>query len=212
MYVDIVIENALKVQNLFFRTSFHVNIGMQEPNEGTLLPIVYDLGQGLATISTLDYVVSGYRVYQMGYNNGLNPLKWFREGTLLQGELNYTGGRSALPATFMPYGFGLYVVQNDTRITGRSGKLILKVGFWEQMVSATYTKWKLEPGVGLTEFNASWNSLQDLTTGKWGKYYDAGSASDKMVNLHKGTATGTNVTSMTIKSMNKYRLPRPRVD
>jgi hypothetical protein len=215
MFLDVVLENRLRAQNIVFRNSFTIGISDLEPESSFLEGIATDLGDGLADLSTSDFSVSGYRIYQVQYGgNALKPEKWERIGTLLQGELDVVGTRTALPTSNMPYGFGAYIIQSDSRITGRSGKIILKTGFWEAMLKATFTKWVLEPSVGTTEWNSKWASVVTSSTGSWGKYMYGGSevTDAHMVNLHSGTGNASPITKMAVKNINKYRLPRPSVD
>ncbi len=214
-FIDVVIENRLASANLVFRNSFGITIEDTEYSDSTLAEICYNLGQGLAQLSTADFTVVGARVYKMAYDTNVQkPLQWERIGTLLQEELSYTGGRTALPATNMPYGFGAYYRQVDSRITGRSGKLILKVGFWEEMLKARYTKWDIESGsVGTTQYNTAFTSVTGVT-GKWGMFFATGTnvLGSRMVNYHKGSNEPSVVKSLKFQQVQKYRIPRPSVD
>lgn len=214
VFTDIVLENRLRDQNIVFRNSFNLAFPVELPEEQVLLDAATSLANGLAELSCSNYSVSGFRIYQVHYGtNPAKPNKWERVGTLLQGELDIIGKRNALPTTNMPYGFGAYIVQSDTRISGRSGKLILKVGFYEQMLKATFTKWTLESGAGTTEWLGKWNGTVNDNAGYWGKFMDGGTDTTAvMVNLHNGSSEATLVTKMTLKNINKYRLPRPSVD
>ncbi len=213
-YVDIVLENLLLDVNSPFRTSFSMEkVVPGDFTIGEIEGIATVLATGLARMSCSNYKVRGFKAYLMEYGSGIESNQWARVGVLVQGELDIAGTRSALPLTKMPYGMGMYVIQNDTRVTGRSGKLVLKTGFWEEMVTAYPTSWRIEGGsVGATQWNSAW-ALNVGEGGSWGQYFATGTNDDfKMVNLHKGSDVPSYVTRFTQKNINKYRMPKPTLD
>jgi len=210
--LDFVIDNFLEDTQSPFRTSFNMqNMTTLPFSNGELTGIATLLSTGLAKMSASNWKVRGFKVYQVEYNTDTTkPLSWVRTGVLLQGEMNIAGTRQALPITKLPYGVGMYIVQNDSRVTGRPGKLLLKVGFWEEMVTAYSTVWKIQgTGTGITGWNNAYAGVT-ANDGEWGRYFADGIDTDaKMVNLHKGTDTPSVIVSFTQKHINKYRMPKP---
>lgn len=212
LVTEIVIENFLTLTNSPFRTSFTMAYWENDMvEESRLVATATDLATGISKLSTMDYKVSGYRVYNLEYVVEAGVGKWKRNGTILQGELNIVGLRQALPITRFPYGVGCYVIKTDTRIQGRSGKMLLKTGFWEEMLAARSGTWALDgAGTGFTQWNTNWLAVQNLSTGDWGKYYATGvNVPEKMVNCHKNVPNPSVVKGMILKHLQKYNMPKP---
>ena len=201
--------NVLRSLNIGFKNSFDVSLA----NYSTpgLIQIAADFALGLAKLSTSDYSVTGASIAEVTYNTN-NDGKWVAGSTILQITVDETGTRSALPASRTPYGFGVLISQLGVSSSGRTGKLILKTGFWEEMVQATMTRWSFQSGTGTTEWLSRWAAVMNLTTGEFGKYMATGANEAKLVNLHKGNPIASENTEWVTRNLNRYRLPRAMVD
>jgi hypothetical protein len=201
--------NVLRSLNIGFKNSFDIELDIY--STPGLIAIADNLCVGLSKLSTSDYTVTGTVISDMYYSEA-NDGKWVQGQALLQTATSINGTRTALPATRTPYGFGVLITQLGASTSGRKGKLILKTGFWEAMVSATMTRWQFESGVGTTEWLNRWNDVMALEDGEFGQYMQSGTNDAKLVNLHKGNPNPSINTQWVTRTLNRYRLPRAMVD
>jgi len=199
--------------NCLFRTSYDFNKVDDtdfEPAEidNTEAVIVAFYEQLLATTMRLVEV----RTIGMVFDALGAPGIWSEGLPIKLSEVSATGTR-VITGQPLPLGFGNYITQKDNRMGGRSGRLILKFGFTEQMVSASISRWFYEDSVDTGYWVGAWNSTVNDPAGLIGQLFLNGTfASVKLVNLHKGVDIPSIQTGWISKWLSSYKTPRPSVE
>lgn len=152
------------------------------------------------------------RTSAMVYDATEFPLDWSEGAPLGLTEYSVTGTRP-LTGEPMTLGFGNYILQKDLRVGGRSGRMILKFGFTEQMVQASLSRWYYQTSVDTGEWTTAWTAQLAEPSGNIGRLFHSGqSAEVKLCNYHKGQDTPSTHTGWISKWLSAYKTPRPSVE
>lgn len=195
---------------IVFSPSFH----FEEQSTGFTLSqrtgVATQLMNGMAQLLLPSYRVIGVRSYATTYGHGADGNQW-KDGTAQYSVgAALTGTRATGTDELAPLGLGLYVSQNDQKVGGRKGRIILKIGFYVGSLNSNRSTWSIDPtSTNGTELLDEWADVVS-DTGYWGKSFTYGTQTGvKMVNLHKGDPTPRSVDSMSIRYVNKYKVPEP---
>ena len=140
------------------------------------------------------------------------PGEWSEGEPLGLTEFSVTGTRP-LVGEPLTVGFGNYVVQKDLRLGGRSGRMILKFGFSEEMVQASLSRWFFQTSTDTGEWTTRWTSQLADPDGNIGQLFASGNLPNiKLCNFHKSFDTPVSQTGWISKWLSAYKTPRPTVE
>jgi len=152
------------------------------------------------------------RTASMKYETLGGKNDWVEDTPLKISELSVTGTR-LLEGEALPVGFGNYITQSDLRAGGRSGRIILKFGFTEEMVQASISRWFYSVSADTGRWTDAWTAQNAKPNGNLGSLMAGGSYPDiKLVNLHKGNNIPAVHTVWNSKWLRAYATPRPSVE